>query len=132
MQGFNTAVKLVDVLFLCLQLLQCSRSVCVQISNVALVVSQACVQFFEFRFEANISFVDFGMAEFREKCDNTVNLQFFIRNLSLLDQKFKVVIDLDTRQRLISTFLKNVNTPTSTIANQFLEGVEPLFGNDFF
>jgi glycyl-tRNA synthetase beta subunit len=55
------------------------------------------------------------MAEFREKCDNTVNLENFIKYLSLLDEKFKVVIDLDARQRLISTFLKNINTPTPTI-----------------
>jgi hypothetical protein len=60
MQGFNTAVKLVDVLFMCLQPLQCSRSVCVQISNVTLVVFQACVYFFEVRFEASISVADFG------------------------------------------------------------------------
>lgn len=56
-----------------------------------------------------ISFVDFGMSEFREKCDNTVNLEKFIKYLSLLEEKFKVVTDLDNRQRLISTFLKNVN-----------------------
>lgn len=109
-----------------------------QITNIFSELTNNGIFYPEFRLQNilvlddKISFVDFGMAEFREKCDNTVNLQFFIRNLSLLDQKFKVVIDLDTRQRLISTFLKNVNTPTSTISNQFLEGVEPLFGNDFF
>ena len=109
-----------------------------QITNIFSELTNNGIFYPEFRLQNilvlddKISFVDFGMAEFREKCDNTVNLQFFIRNLSLLDQKFKVVIDLDARQRLISTFLKNVNTPTSTIANQFLEGVEPLFGNDFF
>ena len=109
-----------------------------QITNIFSELTNNGIFYPEFRLQNilvlddKISFVDFGMAEFREKCDNTVNLQFFIRNLSLLDQKFKVVIDLDARQRLISTFLKNVNTPTSTIANKFLEGVEPLFGNDFF
>ena len=109
-----------------------------QITNIFSELTNNEIFYPEFRLQNilvlddKISFVDFGMAEFREKCDNTVNLQFFIRNLSLLDQKFKVVIDLDARQRLISTFLKNVNTPTSTISNKFLEGVEPLFGNDFF
>ena len=109
-----------------------------QITNIFSELTNNEIFYPEFRLQNilvlddKISFVDFGMAEFREKCDNTVNLQFFIRNLSLLDQKFKVVIDLDVRQRLISTFLKNVNTPTSTISNKFLEGVEPLFGNDFF
>ena len=109
-----------------------------QITNIFSELTNNGIFYPEFRLQNilvlddKISFVDFGMAEFREKCDNTVNLQFFIRNLSLLDQKFKVVIDLDVRQRLISTFLKNVNTPTSTIANKFLEGIEPLFGNDFF
>ena len=109
-----------------------------QITNIFSELTNNGIFYPEFRLQNilvlddKISFVDFGMAEFREKCDNTVNLQFFIRNLSLLDQKFKVVIDLDARQRLISTFLKNVNTPTSTISNKFLEGVEPLFGNDFF
>ena len=109
-----------------------------QITNIFSELTNNGIFYPEFRLQNilvlgdKISFVDFGMAEFREKCDNTVNLQFFIRNLSLLDQKFKVVIDLDARQRLISTFLKNVNTPTSTISQQFLEGIEPLFGNDFF
>jgi GR25 family glycosyltransferase involved in LPS biosynthesis/tRNA A-37 threonylcarbamoyl transferase component Bud32 len=109
-----------------------------QITNIFSELSDNGIFYPEFRLQnilvldGKISFVDFGMAEFREKCDNTVNLDFFIRNLSLLDQKFKVVIDLDARQRLISTFLKNVNKPTPTIDQQFSEDIEPLFGNDFF
>jgi tRNA A-37 threonylcarbamoyl transferase component Bud32/GR25 family glycosyltransferase involved in LPS biosynthesis len=109
-----------------------------QITNIFSELTNNGIFYPEFRLQNilvlcdKISFVDFGMAEFREKCDNTVNLEFFIRNLSLLDQKFKEVIDLDDRQRLISTFLKNVNTPPATINQQFLEGIEPLFGNDFF
>ena len=82
--------------------------------------------------DGKISFVDFGMAEFRDKCDNTVNIEKFIKYLSLLEDKFKVVIDLDARQRLISTFLKNINIPTPIIDQQFSEDIEPLFGNDFF
>jgi GR25 family glycosyltransferase involved in LPS biosynthesis/tRNA A-37 threonylcarbamoyl transferase component Bud32 len=109
-----------------------------QITNIFSELTKNGIFYPEFRLQnilvldGNISFVDFGMAEFRDNCDNSDNLDFFIKNLSLLDQKFKVVIDLDARQRLISTFLKNVNTPTPPINQQFLEGIEPLFGNDFF
>jgi tRNA A-37 threonylcarbamoyl transferase component Bud32 len=55
-----------------------------------------------------ISFVDFGMAEFSDNCDNTENLEKFIKYLGLLDDKFKVVTDLNARHILISTFLQNV------------------------
>ena len=109
-----------------------------QITNIFSELTDNGIFYPEFRLQnilvldGKISFVDFGMAEFREKCDNTVNIEKFIKYLSLLDDKFKVVIDLDARQRLISTFLKNINIPTSIIDQQFLEGIEPLFGNDFF
>ena len=52
--------------------------------------------------------MDFGMAEFKTVCDNTENLNKFIKFLNLLEDKFKVITDLDARHRLISTFLKNV------------------------
>jgi hypothetical protein len=52
--------------------------------------------------------VDFGMAEFSDNCDNTENLEKFIKFLGLLDDKFKVVTDLNARHILISTFLQNV------------------------
>jgi GR25 family glycosyltransferase involved in LPS biosynthesis/predicted Ser/Thr protein kinase len=55
-----------------------------------------------------ISFVDFGLAEFIDDCDNTENVEKFINYLGLLDDKFKVVTDLNTRHILISTFLQNV------------------------
>ena len=109
-----------------------------QITNIFSELTDNGIFYPEFRLQnilvldGKISFVDFGMAEFRDKCDNTENLEKFIKYLSLLDQKFKVVIDLDVRQRLISTFLKNVNTPMPTIDKQFSEDIEPLFGNDFF
>jgi len=109
-----------------------------QITNIFSELTNNGVFYPEFRLQnilvldGKISFVDFGMAEFRDKCDNTINLEKFIKYLSLLDDKFKIVIDLDDRQRLISTFLKNVNMPTPTIDRKFSEGIEPLFGNDFF
>ena len=109
-----------------------------QITNIFSELTDNGIFYPEFRLQnilvldGKISFVDFGMAEFREKCDNTVNIEKFIKYLSLLDDKFKVVIDLDARQRLISTFLKNINIPTPIIDQQFSEDIEPLFGNDFF
>ena len=54
-----------------------------------------------------ISFIDFGLAEFRTDCDNTENLNRFIQYLRSLEEKFKTVNDLDERHRLISTFLIN-------------------------
>jgi len=109
-----------------------------QITNIFSELTNNGVFYPEFRLQnilvldGKISFVDFGMAEFMDRCDNSINLEKFIKYLSLLEDKFKVVIDLDSRQRLISTFLKNVNMPLSTIEQQFSEGIEPLFGNDFF
>jgi parvulin-like peptidyl-prolyl isomerase len=52
--------------------------------------------------------VDFGLAEFRDNCDNTENVEKFIKYLSLLDDKFKVVTELNARHILISTLLENV------------------------
>ena len=85
-----------------------------QITNIFSELSENGVFYPEFRLQNilvlddKISLVDFGLAEFRDKCDNTENLEKFIKYLSLLEDKFKVVIDLDARHRLISTFLKNV------------------------
>ena len=109
-----------------------------QITNIFSELTDNGIFYPEFRLQnilvldGKISFVDFGMADFRDKCDNTVNIEKFIKYLSLLEDKFKVVIDLDARQRLISTFLKNINIPTPIIDQQFSEDIEPLFGNDFF
>ena len=54
-----------------------------------------------------ITFVDFGLAEFRNECDNTENLNKFISYLGLMEERFKNVNDIDERQRLISTFSIN-------------------------
>jgi predicted Ser/Thr protein kinase/GR25 family glycosyltransferase involved in LPS biosynthesis len=85
-----------------------------QITNIFSELTDSGIFYPEFRLhnilvlDGKISFVDFGMAEFKDKCDNTENLEKFIKYLSLLEDKFKDVIDLDARHRLISTFLKNV------------------------
>jgi tRNA A-37 threonylcarbamoyl transferase component Bud32 len=85
-----------------------------QITNIFSELTKNGVFYPEFRLQnilvldGMISFVDFGMAEFRDECDNTENLDKFIELLSLLEDKFKVITDLDSRHRLISTFLKNV------------------------
>jgi predicted Ser/Thr protein kinase len=85
-----------------------------QITNIFSELTKNGVFYPEFRLQnilvldGKISFVDFGMAEFRYECDNTENLNKFIELLSLLEGKFKDITDLDARHRLISTFLKNV------------------------
>ena len=85
-----------------------------QITNIFSELTKDGIFYPEFRLQnilvldGKISFVDFGMAHFRDKCDNQKNLEMFIKNLSLLERKFRIITDLDARHRLISTFLKNV------------------------
>ena len=85
-----------------------------QITNIFSELTDNGIFYPEFRLHnilvlnGRISFVDFGMAEFMYECDNTENLEKFIKYLSLLDDKFKVVTDLNARHILISTFLENV------------------------
>jgi len=85
-----------------------------QITNIFSELTDNGIFYPEFRLHnilvlnGKISFVDFGMAEFIDNCDNTENLEKFIKYLGLLDDKFKVVTDLNARHILISTFLQNV------------------------
>jgi GR25 family glycosyltransferase involved in LPS biosynthesis/predicted Ser/Thr protein kinase len=85
-----------------------------QITNIFSELTDNRIFYPEFRLHnilvlnGRISFVDFGMAEFIDECDNTENVEKFIKYLSLLDDKFKVVTDLNARHILISTFLENV------------------------
>jgi len=85
-----------------------------QITNIFSELTDNGIFYPEFRLHnilvlnGRISFVDFGMAEFIDECDNTENVEKFIKYLSLLDDKFKVVTDLNARHILISTFLENV------------------------
>jgi GR25 family glycosyltransferase involved in LPS biosynthesis/predicted Ser/Thr protein kinase len=85
-----------------------------QITNIFSELTDNRIFYPEFRLHnilvlnGRISFVDFGMAEFIDECDNTENVEKFIKYLSLLDNKFKVVTDLNARHILISTFLENV------------------------
>ena len=85
-----------------------------QITNIFAELTDNGIFYPEFRLHnilvlgGKISFVDFGMAEFIDNCNNTENLEKFIKYLGLLDDKFKVVTDLNARHILISTFLQNV------------------------
>jgi len=85
-----------------------------QITNIFSELTDNGIFYPEFRLHnilvlnGKISFVDFGMARFSDNCDNTENLEKFIKFLGLLDDKFKVVTDLNARHILISTFLQNV------------------------
>jgi tRNA A-37 threonylcarbamoyl transferase component Bud32 len=56
--------------------------------------------------DSKITFVDFGLSEFRTGCDNTENLNKFIKYLGLMEERFKG-LDIDERHRLISTFSIN-------------------------
>jgi tRNA A-37 threonylcarbamoyl transferase component Bud32 len=85
-----------------------------QIINIFSELTDNGIFYPEFRLQnilvldGKISFVDFGLAEFRDNCDNTENVEKFIKYLSLLDDKFKVVTELNDRHILISTLLENV------------------------
>ena len=57
--------------------------------------------------DGKLTFVDFGLAEFRNECDNTVNLEKFINYLGLMEERFRNVNDIDELHRLISTFSIN-------------------------
>ena len=57
--------------------------------------------------DGKITFVDFGLAQFRNECDNTVNLEKFINYLGLMEDRFRNVNDIDELHRLISTFSIN-------------------------
>ena len=85
-----------------------------QIINIFSELTENDIFYPEFRLQnilvldGKISFVDFGLAEIRSNCDNIENVEKFIKYLTLLDDKFKVVTDLNDRHILISTFLINV------------------------
>jgi len=83
-----------------------------QITNIFDELTDNGIYYPEFRLQnilvlnGKITFVDFGLSELRTDCDNTDNLNKFISYLSLMEERF-TGLDLDERQRLISTFLLN-------------------------
>jgi len=83
-----------------------------QITNIFDSLTSSGIFYPEFRLQnilvldGKITFVDFGLAEFRTECDNTENLNKFIKYLSLMNERFKG-LDMDERHRLISTFSIN-------------------------
>jgi len=83
-----------------------------QIINIFSDLSNNGIFYPEFRLQnilvldGKVTFIDFGLAEFRTECDNTENINKFIKYLSLMDERFKG-LDMDERHRLISTFSIN-------------------------
>ena len=57
--------------------------------------------------DEKITFVDYGLSEFRVNCDNTENLNKFMDYLGSLEFRLEGVADIDERHRLISTFSIN-------------------------
>lgn len=84
-----------------------------QITNIFNDLTNNGIWYPEFRLQnilvlnGKITFVDFGLAEFRTNCDNTENLNKFINYLGLMEQRLKNENDIDERHRLISTFSIN-------------------------
>lgn len=59
--------------------------------------------------KGKITFVDFGLAVFDEKADNTENCEKFIKYLDILNERLKDEKNKNTRHQLITTFLRNTN-----------------------
>ena len=84
-----------------------------QITNIFNSLTDDGIFYPEFRLQNilvlddKITFVDFGLAEFRNDCDNTENLDTFINYLGLMEDRFRNVNDIDELHRLISTFSIN-------------------------
>lgn len=84
-----------------------------QITDIFSVLTNKGIYYPEFRLQNilvldnKITFVDYGLAEFRNECDNSENLENFISYIEIFENKFNSVSDLDERHRLISTFSLN-------------------------
>jgi tRNA A-37 threonylcarbamoyl transferase component Bud32 len=55
-----------------------------------------------------ITFVDYGLAEFKDLIDNTDNLNNFIKYLDVLNSRLSGVVDRNNKLQLITTFLNNI------------------------
>jgi len=56
-----------------------------------------------------ITFVDYGLAEFKDLIDNTNNLNNFIKYLDVLNTRLSGVVDRNNKLQLITTFLNNIS-----------------------
>jgi tRNA A-37 threonylcarbamoyl transferase component Bud32 len=58
--------------------------------------------------DGKITFVDYGLAEFKDLIDNTNNLNNFIKYLDILNSKLSDIVDRNKKLQLITTFLNNI------------------------
>lgn len=58
--------------------------------------------------DGKITFVDYGLAEFKDSIDNTNNLNNFIKYLNILNSKLSDIVDRNKKLQLITTFLNNI------------------------
>lgn len=58
--------------------------------------------------DGKITFVDYGLAEFKDLIDNTNNLNNFIKYLDILNSKLYDIVDRNKQLQLITTFLNNI------------------------
>jgi predicted Ser/Thr protein kinase len=86
-----------------------------QITNIFSKLTDKGIYYPEFRLhnilvlDNKITFVDFGLAKHIDRCDNSENFEKFIKYLSIIEERFKTIHDLDDRQRLISTLSINIS-----------------------
>jgi tRNA A-37 threonylcarbamoyl transferase component Bud32 len=58
--------------------------------------------------DEKITFVDYGLAEFKDLIDNTNNLNNFIKYLDVLNSRLSGIVDRNNKLQLITTFLNNI------------------------
>ena len=86
----------------------------IQIINIFNELTNNGIFYPEFRLQnilvldGKITFVDYGLAEFKDLVDNTNNLNNFIKYLDILNSKLSDILDRNKQLQLITTFLNNI------------------------
>ena len=86
----------------------------IQITNIFNELTNNGIFYPEFRLQnilvldEKITFVDYGLAEFKDLADNTNNLNNFIKYLDVLNVKLSEVVERNDKLQLITTFLNNI------------------------
>ena len=86
----------------------------IQIINIFNELTNNGIFYPEFRLQnilvlnGKITFVDYGLAEFKDLVDNTNNLNNFIKYLDILNSKLSDIVDRNKQLQLITTFLNNI------------------------